>query len=333
MNELLLTIIISGIVAVVLIPVSIRIATSFNIVDHPDDIRKCHSKSTPYLGGLIIFGSFLTGMFLISILTGAPIKVGVFGGLSLLFLIGLWDDMRDLPALFKLTIQIVAILLIVPFPETFTFFTIIELLIVVAIGIIAINAMNLIDGMDGLSAGQVLIILPPLLIYEIVAGQYQLIPYMIIFAVGVAIFSYANINPAKIFLGDAGSLLEGGVLFWFVSQLSFTSEEIGIFNIVPFLILLLSLPIVDVFSVIIQRIVNNQGIMKADRRHIHHQLEECGFSRYFTVQLLNGTLSLYSLMWIAILCTKNYEFILLFPVHWLLFYLTVGSLKNHKENV
>jgi len=332
MNELLFIIIISGVVALVLIPISIRIATSYNIVDHPDSVRKLHSESTPYLGGLIIFGGLLTGMFLISTVSSTPIPIGVFGGLTLLFLVGLWDDMRDLPAILKLCIQIISILLIAPVPSSFTLISISIFITVIGVGILSINALNLIDGMDGLSAGQVLIILPPLFIYELLAGRYQLIPYMAIFAVSVAIFSYANINPAKIFLGDAGSLLEGGFLFWIVSHLSQNGTD-GTVSVIPFLIILFSLPIVDVFSVIIQRIVNHQGIMTADRRHIHHQLEGCGFSRYITVQILNGFLSLYSLVWIIILYTKSYDFIILFPVGWLHFYLSIGALKSHKENV
>jgi UDP-GlcNAc:undecaprenyl-phosphate GlcNAc-1-phosphate transferase len=284
--------------SIILTPLVKKLALNIGAIDHPNK-RKVHTRIMPRMGGLAIYLSFLLGFFLFSrnlteswpILTGGTIIVAV----------GILDDKFQLQAKVKLLGQILAALVTVFGGIQMDFITL-PLLNRIEFGVLAIpisiiwiigvtNAINLIDGLDGLAAGVSSIILSTLSFLAFSMGE-TFIALITLMLVGSTIgFLTFNFHPAKIFMGDTGSLFLG----YMISVLSIA----GLFKNVTFFsllipVIILGVPLLDTLFAMLRRFINKKPLMSPDKDHLHHCLIRIGFTHKQTVILIYGLSGIFS---------------------------------------
>ncbi|MCA9055498.1 MAG: undecaprenyl/decaprenyl-phosphate alpha-N-acetylglucosaminyl 1-phosphate transferase, partial [Planctomycetaceae bacterium] len=283
-------------------PVVRRLATRVGLVDNPDGHRKLHPQVTPLGGGvavllatsLTIAGVFWWGGVESSAIARQPnFTLGLLAAAWLICLVGLLDDALSLRGRQKLAAQFVAVLLIVlgglriEHVELFGWHLNLGLLaipVTVAWLLGAINALNLIDGIDGL-AGTVGVILS-----VTVAGLSMLTGHVADAAVawalagGITGFLIFNLPPARIYMGDAGSMTIGLVLGALAIRSSLKgpttvamAAPTAIWSVLMF----------DVLMAVLRRKLTGQSVYATDRAHLHHVLQRRGYGN-LTVVLLIG---------------------------------------------
>ena len=287
--------IVALIVALVATPVVKSLAFKMGAMDVPKDNRRMHDHPIPRMGGLAIFLGFLLSVLLFAEIT--PQLRGMLLGSVIIVVLGIFDDIYSLPAMFKFVVQIVAALVAVfsgnviqtlSNPNIFSsdlYWDLGVLSIPVSvIWIVAItNAVNLIDGLDGLACGVSTISSMTLLVISLVVSDAPAAILMAALAGSCIGFLPYNLNPAKIFMGDTGSTFLGYILATMSIQGLFKFYTIISFA-VPFL--MLGLPIFDTCFAFIRRIAHGQSPMHADRSHVHHRLIDMGFSQKQAVAVL-----------------------------------------------
>ncbi|GAA0469266.1 MraY family glycosyltransferase [Alkalibacillus silvisoli] len=279
---LMISFFVALITALVMTPIVRKIAIKYRIVDSPDE-RKMHTEEKPYLGGIAIFSGVMVAyiMFWPSHEHQLAIVIGAF----IMLLTGFFDDLFNLRPVYKLAGQGLAAVMIVSSGLlieriNIPFFGEIELnnlsIIITIIWILAVsNAINLIDGLDGLAAGVTSIALTAILIMSFIDGNFAA-AFLAIILIGSNLgFLYYNFNPARIYMGDSGSLFLGYMVA-IISMLGLF-KNVALFSfIIPLMVV--AVPIVDTFFTIIRRLKNGESVMTADRKHIHHQLIDAGLS-------------------------------------------------------
>ncbi len=296
-EKLILTFVISFVFSFAANPFVTRLAVKIGAIDVPKDDRRMHNKPIPLCGGLaIIFG------FLVAILCFGEMSremSAMLIGAGIIAVMGVIDDCRDLNAKLKFAVQICAALVVVlygnirievfsninPFSEN-PYIILpgwLSAVITVLWIVFITNAVNLIDGLDGLAAGVSAIMSVSLVFIAVRIGEGA------IAVIGTALmgacfgFLPFNFNPAKVFMGDTGSTFLGFILATISIQGAFKSYAIISFAVH---LLILGLPLFDASFAIIRRLVTGQGIMTADRKHLHHRLIDSGFSQKQTVFIL-----------------------------------------------
>lgn len=304
-------------VGLALTPLVTYLCRKRGLFDQPGP-RKIHTQPTPRLGGLSIFFSFWMGMATVFLLNGPipPELFFVFLGSLVIFAVGLLDDLHTSDWRLKLLVQILggAILvaggmavkvLYVPFigawnlgfwslPVTFLWVVVLT------------NSINLIDGLDGLAAGVSLIVASTLFL----AGHFLQIPLLALFALclagALAGFLPFNYFPARIFMGDSGSLTVG---FLFAS-LGLLFPIKGFAATALFIPLLtLGVPLAEAGSTLIRRWKSGRAWHAADREHLFHRLLELGLSHKVTVWLFYSSSLAFSFL-VLCLVTLDRRFIL-----------------------
>ena len=283
------------VVALVATPVVKNLAIRVKAVDVPRDGRRMHDHPIPRMGGLAIFLGFLLSVLLFLELDGQ--MRGMLLGAVVIVVLGIFDDIYSLPAMFKFVVQIAAALVAVltgnvieavSNPNVFSADLYWDLgwlsIPVTVVWIVAItNAVNLIDGLDGLACGVSTISSMTLLVIALVVSEADVAILMAALAGGCLGFLPYNMNPAKIFMGDTGSTFLGYILAVVSIQGLFKFYTIISFA-VPFL--MLGLPIFDTCFAFIRRIAHGQSPMHADRSHVHHRLIDMGFNQKQAVAVL-----------------------------------------------
>lgn len=279
------------IITFALTPQVIKLANKIGAVDVPKDERRVHTKPMPLIGGVGIYVSFIITMILFSNLETSKM-IGLFVGGTLILVMGVFDDINDLPAKLKLFIQIVAAGILVYSGFKITFITdffggrgyiyfdalAIPITLVWIVGIT--NTVNLIDGLDGLSTGVSTIAALTLGYIAHLNGVTEAALLLFMLAGGCLGFLPYNFNPAKIFVGDAGALFLGFVLSAISIEGALKVPTILTFA-VP--VLALGVPIFDTAFAIVRRKLNGKPIMEADKEHLHHRFLNLGFGQKRTV--------------------------------------------------
>lgn len=285
------------IVALAVTPGVIIFAGKTGAMDAPD-ARKVHKGPMPRIGGLAIYIGFMAGVLAMLRLTELPEEVangviGLLAGGTLIVALGLLDDYKNLPAKVKLLGQILAACVVVYFDVRIDFITdpfgdylYLEYLSVPAtvfwiVGLT--NTVNLIDGLDGLAAGVATI--ASITIFLVALQQGVLVVALVTAALaGSAMgFLHYNFNPARIFMGDTGSMFLGFILAG-ISVIGAVKCAATIALIVP--ILALGVPIMDTTFAIIRRYRGGVPIFKPDKGHLHHRLLDLGFTQRQAVLLM-----------------------------------------------
>ena len=295
--------------SLVLTPWVIRLAHAIGALDQPNE-RKAHSQPMPRIGGVAVFASFFVslGLFLAfdPYLAFPRWIVGAQGlmlmvALALVALLGVWDDLKSLKPTQKFAVQLFLSSAVYfagfrisgithPFNPGLLNLGVFDYLVTVLWIVGVTNAINLIDGLDGLASGVSAIAALTIVPIAILHGEPGTAVIALILTGAVLGFLRYNFNPAKIFLGDSGSLFLGFMLAILSTQSS-TKSSTAFSILVP--ILALGLPIMDTLLSMVRRLLrsflpNNSAPTKGlrvlaslfhpDRGHIHHRLLARGLS-------------------------------------------------------
>ena len=292
------------------------IAVRCGAVVAPDE-RRVHDRPTPVGGGAAMFLAFLAAMAVASrmhqfkgIFSGSSEPLGVVLAASVMFGVGLLDDLREVSAPAKLAGQVFAASVLYLFGVTMLYFQLpfqgfvvlssdLEPLVTVIWVAVIANAINLIDGLDGLAAGIVAIAAFAFFLYSDrlfkagVLPPESVGPLVAIICCGVCLgFLPHNFHRAKIFMGDAGALFLG--LLMAASTMVVGGHTVDQFSgrtffffapiFIPFFIL--GVPIIDTAFAIVRRARNRTGVASADKQHLHHRLMQMGHGHRRAVLIL-----------------------------------------------
>ena len=302
--KLLVSVITAFGITYVTIPSLINISIIKNLFDE-ENSRKSHSGVIPNLGGFAIFGAFIISYAIMASFTEREIKY-IVAALCLMFFVGAKDDIIELTPYKKFIGEIIAAFIIVvlggvKLTSLYGVFGITDLPEIISIIftmttiVFIINAYNIIDGVDGLAAGVSLVIFSTFGAWFYIHGfvDYAIMSACVVGA--VLAFSKYNFSPARIFLGDAGSLSLGLIASTMSIILIQNSEKIiYLSDSQPFhiksgpamTVAILIVPIFDTLRVFTIRILKGQSPFSADRRHHHHKLLDLGFSHMQTTSIL-----------------------------------------------
>jgi len=300
--------VVAFLLVVVLVPLLRKPARQIDLVDHPGG-RKVHSSAVPLIGGVAMFIGFCAALVMIdaSLRPYASLVIGM----GIMLATGLVDDMIDIRPGTKLFFQGVAAILMVSWGEVqvrslgsvFGFgplelgewsipFTVLCTLILV-------NAINMADGTDGLAGGMVAVALAMLLAVGILGGAGR----AYIGVTGILLFSVLGFlcynlrvpgRPhASVFMGDSGSLMLGFALAWLAVYLS-QLEHVSVYPVTIAWILLL--PVLDLVTLYVRRIMRGRSPFLADRNHLHHVLLRARFSVTTTVWMLVTIMLLFGVL-------------------------------------
>lgn len=290
--DILLSVAIAFTITFLAIPVIIFVAEKKKLYDVPD-ARKIHNSPIPSLGGLGIFAGFILSCLVLVPFAQATEFQYFFAAAFVIFFLGLKDDILDISPIKKFIGQVLAAFLVIykggiqiqsmhgflgmnelppMFSLLFTYLTV----------IVIINSFNLIDGVDGLAGSLALM---AALVFGIYFSSVKMIPYAIIsFALAGSLVAFLifNFQPAKIFMGDTGSLLLGlinsvlVIKFINVANSPALSVSIEAAPAIGFAVLLI--PLLDTVRVFGIRIIHRRSPFSPDRNHIHHLLLDKGLS-------------------------------------------------------
>ena len=265
------------------IPFIKKAAEHVGAMDIPD-ARKVHKKPIPRLGGLGIYCGFVLGYIFFGEMSTKmnAILIGSF----IIILTGIFDDIKPMPAKIKFLFQLIAAAVVAFYGQILlkdlsafglsfhfgNFSYIITILFIVGI----INCINLIDGLDGLAAGLSSIYFITIgIVIVFWKNSFGLDAVITFIMLGSTLgFLCHNFNPAKIFMGDTGSMFLGYMIA-IIALLGFKNVTMTTL-LVP--IGLLVVPIMDTLFAILRRLVNHHPISMPDKCHLHHQLLNLGLS-------------------------------------------------------
>jgi len=289
---------VSFLVVFVCTPSLIKVSLMKNLTDEPGDLRKVHSKHIPTLGGVIIFaGTLFSLTLLMPIIAAGNASASnviisdanyLIASLLIVFFIGVKDDIVGTAAIYKLLGHILVGMILVlmadiritsfhglfgvheipywasAFLSVFTF-------------VVVVNAFNFIDGLDGLAAGIGFIASTCFGVWFILSGNPALAAISFALSGALAGFLIYNFSPAKIFMGDSGSLFMGLILCTLgIKLIALNSAQIPTYlvNISrPLLVMsLFAYPLMDMLRIVIIRTSKGISPFSADRNHIHHAL-------------------------------------------------------------
>lgn len=323
------------------IPPIIHIALEKNLCDQPNE-RRVNKEPTPSLGGIAMFGGILFSLVLWT-------PRGAFGDLQyifcsfiLIFLIGARDDIFPVSATKKMGAQFIAAAILV-FKSSIRLTSLYGLLgwhgvlpewLSLALSIFTIivimNAFNLIDGINGLAGSLVALISGTLGCWFWLVDEMAYTVLAFSTAGAVLSFLRYNLTPAKIFMGDTGSLILGMICAILVIRFievnaNATDTSAYLFKSVPVVAIgIMIIPLFDTFRVFVTRALRGQSPFKADRRHIHHLLIDYGYSHnqatgilmltnmlfMMLVFSLDGILNIHVLLLLVILLATSSTYIL-----------------------
>lgn len=283
--------VIALVVSYALTPSVKKLAIKIGAVDRPN-ARKVHTHVIPRLGGLAIYIGFMA-----AVLFCVPLQhelVGMLLGCTAIVAVGIWDDIYNIPAKVKLVGQILAACIPIAFGIQIEWLTnpfgdiiVLPELIAIPVTIFWIigftNTVNLIDGLDGLAAGVAFI--ASISMFLLAYNLNQFLPALVIVSMAGAALGFLqyNFNPAKIFMGDTGSMLLGYTLS-VAAVLGLVKTAATVALVVP--IIALGLPILDTTFAIIRRKMSGVPIFQPDKGHLHHRLLALGMTQKQAVLIM-----------------------------------------------
>ncbi len=300
MTTIIILFLIAFILAVLLTPLVRKIALNFNLLDQPSE-RKAHTTATPRIGGVAIYFSFFLAFFpclffrtnIMNPLFTDPRLIYLFGGSIIVFILGLWDDIKHLGPKVKFGVQIIAAI--------FTYFGGIQITLIGIPGLPVLNfgwlslpvtvfwilfvtnAINIVDGLDGLAAGITFFVCIILLILSLMSDNYFSALILAVLSGSVLGFLVFNFNPASIFMGDSGSYFLGYMLA-VLSIIGSIKTQTAVTILIPFIAL--GVPLMDTVWATIRRFIVGKKVFYPDKEHFHHKLILMGFSQRTAVLVL-----------------------------------------------
>jgi UDP-GlcNAc:undecaprenyl-phosphate GlcNAc-1-phosphate transferase len=297
-------------------PVVRRVAIRVGAVVAPDE-RRVHERPTPTLGGVAMLVGVYVGMFTAwrinafdEIFSGSTEPLGILIAATLIVIVGVVDDLREVSAPAKAAGMVLAasvlviggtsiLVLRIPFQGTFLLSADWSYLISVIWVVGMANAINFIDGLDGLAAGIVGIAAAAFFLYSMQLADAGLLqegnagPLVAIIVLAICVgFLPFNVHPARIFMGDCGALLLGLLMAASTMVVGGRTDQPfsgqSFFFYAPLLIplLVLAVPIFDTLFAIVRRARKRRGVATADKDHLHHRLMRLGHGHWRSVLIL-----------------------------------------------
>lgn len=348
--NMVIAFVIAAIAAAILTPYSIRLAYKVGAIDVPKDERKIHNKPIPRIGGLAFIGAFFISTAIIFLCCEIDKTInftdinllGFYAGAVIIALTGLVDDIRDIKPIVKLAGQVLAAICVIlsgarigfiniPFFNIYglneIFSTVVTFFWIIGVT----NAINLIDGLDGLASGVSAIATLSLLVIFLLNGAAE-IPLIIVAALLGALLGFLpyNFNPAKTFMGDAGSNFLGFTLAT-ISMMGMAKTYTAMAIVLP--IIVLALPIFDTLFAMARRILSGRSIMEADRGHLHHRLLDAGLSQKQAVLILYSVTALLGLFAIVLMQSSIWKVVGFVAIMLILVYLEYKNVEHTKRKV
>jgi UDP-GlcNAc:undecaprenyl-phosphate GlcNAc-1-phosphate transferase len=290
-------------------PSLIKVAKIKHLVDMPGEDRKLHKRSVPTIGGIIIFSAILFSYALwfpdVGDFLGASVRdfKYLIAILIILFFVGIKDDIIGTAPMKKLIAHIIVGFILVmmadmritgmhgifglekPFPDWAS------ALLTMFVYIVVVNAFNLIDGVDGLAAGVGLISATTFGFLFYIAGDYSHSLLAFILSGSLLGFLFFNFMPARIFMGDSGSLTIGAIISVLAIRLieldkHLMPQDMQSLSMPVMAMAIMVYPLVDTLRVFIVRAFHGQSPFTADKNHLHHRILRFGFNHAQTVFLI-----------------------------------------------
>lgn len=306
-------------ITMIIYPIALKIAFKYHIVDNPN-ARKLQKRPVPVLGGLPVTLGILIPTLMVSCFMHSSDLLYVCGAILLLCIIGISDDIKNVPAWIRFVLEITIIWVLIWRPympdngpmienlfglwgrEHISVFTAMPLTIIGGVGII--NAINLIDGVDGYSSGFGIVANILFASVFFVVGDVKLGVFSLISAMALLPFYFHNVfgDKMKMFIGDGGSLVIGMVLTYNIFSIFSPSspcmglEEKGI-GVVAMTIAIMCIPVFDTLRVMFARIIVGHSPFSPDKTHLHHLFIDLGFSHVGTSLTIILTNLLIVLIW------------------------------------
>ena len=338
----------SAFLALVVTPVLIKVAHRIKALDHPG-VRTVHTRPIPRIGGVAVFLSAVSLLIAVLFLDNAigdafremRLQLTIlFCSATFVFLIGLVDDLNGLPARFKFLAELLAAFALCIAGVRISSIGITEqwtlhlgslsypLTLLWIVGIT--NAVNLSDGLDGLAAGISAVACGAIAVFAVYGSNVVMAVLMIALLGSLSGFLFFNFNPAKIFMGDCGSLFLGFTLAS-ASVLCSTKSSALVGLALPFLAL--GVPIFDTLFSMLHRFLERRSLFAPDRRHFHHRLVDLGLrQRHVVVTIYVMTLA-FAGLGMFMMITRDVASVVVFLcilLMLLLVFRAVGSVRLRK---
>ncbi len=292
----------SAFLAVLITPIVIRLAHRIQAIDRPG-VRTVHQRAIPRIGGVAIFLSAICPLVAVLLLSNAAdhaftemrrqIAI-LLCAATFVFLIGLVDDLKNLPARFKFLAEVLASIAIclegIRISKiALTDHWILSLgawgYVLTVLWIVGItNAVNLSDGLDGLATGISTIACVTIAIFSIYSEDAAMGIFMLALVGSLSGFLVFNLHPAKVFMGDCGSLFLGFTIAS-ASVLCVAKSAALLGLALP--ALALGIPIFDTLFAMLRRFLERRSLFAPDRRHIHHRLLDLGLHQRHAVMVIH----------------------------------------------
>lgn len=295
---LIMATIASFIISIYAVRKTIFITTRMKVYDVPDKIRKIHGDGIPSLGGIGIF----TGYLIVAVFFWPRhhyFMPAILSSSVLLFFTGIYDDLANMSPPKKLIAQVLASLIttyfadlsLAPFCSAFGLGTLpywADIVVTTLAGTFFINVFNFIDGIDGLASTLAILYLAVLGVFFAISGHVAIAGITFALLGATAGLLYYNFAPAKIYMGDTGSMFLGFTIFCFsmlfakwcsTGELYYAAIRIhGDTQALVLLIAMLFIPVYDGLRVFIIRMSKGSSPLKADRKHLHYYLLDAGYT-------------------------------------------------------
>lgn len=342
--QCILSFLVACFVAVVSIPVIIKISELKSLMEKPGE-RRAHTTPTPTFGGIAIFAAMLISYFLWPSLDQVDVyRTNLsFVGMTILFFVGIKDDLVGIDPNKKLFFQVLPALILVFFGDLRIDYLygimgfhhieqIFSVLLTCFIFIALTNAINLIDGIDGLAGGIATIASITFGSWFLLSGHFDMA--CLAFALAGALAGFLRFNfskTSKIFMGNTGSLILGFMLAFFAVRFvnlnaSYRFEPTSFFNAPIIAIVILIVPIFDTLRVFLVRILAGRSPFSADRNHMHHILLDNGLTHIAATMVLCGISLLNTVLFFLLHSNITNTQSLVILIAMFLLYLLVGFL-------
>lgn len=295
--------VVSALSGLILTPLVIRMAVAWGLFDAPHGDRRVHTEPIPRVGGVAVFASMGIGLVVLaaSSVSGigsvgpfSSLLSGVLFGSGIIFATGLIDDLIGLRPGVKFIAQLIAagVVYVYGFRVgviSFGYGVQVDVawlsMPITVLWIVGVtNAFNLIDGLDGLATGIAIITLAVMLAVSTALGNSEAVILCVALLGSLLAFLRYNFSPAKIFLGDSGSLFVGFMLAVLTVYGSQVERGASVLALIP--IFCLAIPLLDTVLAMLRRFLRGVPLSQADGRHIHHRLLALGLSHRHAVVIL-----------------------------------------------
>lgn len=300
----------------------LRIAKTKNLVDNPD-ARKLQKEPVPVMGGIAVFLGVVSGTLMASALVNfipdtepSSYMLPVVAAMVIMLYIGAMDDIVGIKPKSRIILEVLSVLGLVYASgacidslqglwgvESFCWWIAVPLTVFSGVGII--NAVNMIDGVNGLSSGLCMICSMLFGAFFYVSGDLSNALLAFISAVSLLPFYVHNVfgSRSRMFIGDAGTMVMGMLLTWFVINILHTNSTLGKYfstsgiGLVAMTIAILSVPLADTLRVMFMRIMHGRSPFRADKTHLHHVLISAGISHFITSTIIITIDMLITVIW------------------------------------